>query len=272
MILNSSFTVASVLRYRSLSSANDIVAKTTKGHESENLLLQQISEKQGNIPVESCVNCAQTNESSYPVTKNNSVTKQEAKLTHLHQVGLKQLSNNSKNVNEVINNNSLSGKLNPDSNNKQNYGHPSTSQKITYKSVNGENRVTTPRPPPPVTKHEAKLTHLHQDGLKQLSSNSKNVNDVINNKVQSGKSNPDIVNNRQYSGHPSTSQKITHRSVNGENRVPTPRPASPEWLKCLPLFDTPYNESSNNPVFRGIFGRRKTRWRFRREKYSDIVN
>ena len=31
-----------------------IVAKTTKGHESENLLLQQISEKQVNTPVDSC--------------------------------------------------------------------------------------------------------------------------------------------------------------------------------------------------------------------------
>jgi hypothetical protein len=171
------------------------VAKTTKGHESENLLLQQISEKQVNTPVDSCVNCAQINESSHPVTKHNSVTKHEAKQSHLHQVGLKQLSNNSKSVNDVINNKGLSGKLNPDT-----------------------------------------------------------------------------VNNKQNYGHPSTSQKITHRSVNGENRVTTPRPAPPEWLKCLPLIDTPYNESSNNPVFRGTSGRRKTRWRSRREKYSDIVN
>ena len=171
------------------------MAKTTKGHESENLLLQQISEKQVNTPVDSCVNCAQINESSHPVTKHNSVTKHEAKQSHLHQVGLKQLSNNSKSVNDVINNKGLSGKLNPDT-----------------------------------------------------------------------------VNNKQNYGHPSTSQKITHRSVNGENRVTTPRPAPPEWLKCLPLIDTPYNESSNNPVFRGTSGRRKTRWRSRREKYSDIVN
>ncbi|CAB3979954.1 Hypothetical predicted protein [Paramuricea clavata] len=226
------------------------------------------------------------------LSKQNNVTKQEAKLTHLHQVGLEQLSNNSKSVNDVINNKGLSGKLNPDTNNKQNYDHPSTSQIITHKSVNGENRVTTPRPAPPewlkclplfdtpynessnsptnnsVTKHEAKLTHPHQDGLKQLSNNSKNVND----KGSSGKSNPDTVNNRQNYGHSPTSQKITHRSVNGENSVPTPRPAPPEWLKCLPLIDTPYNESSNNLVFRGIFGRRKTRWGSRREKYSDIVN
>jgi hypothetical protein len=84
--------------------------------------------------------------------------------------------------------------------------------------VNGENRVTTPRPAPPewlkclplidtpynessnnptnnsVTKHEAKLTHLHQVGLKQLSNNSKSVNDVINNKGLSGKLNPYTVN------------------------------------------------------------------------------
>ena len=123
-----------------------------------------------------------------------------------------------------------------------------------------------------VTKHEAKQSHLHQVGLKQLSNNSKSVNDVINNKGLSGKLNPDTVNNKQNYGHPSTSQKIPHRSVNGENRVTTPRPAPPEWLKCLPLIDTPYNESSNNPVFRGTSGRRKTRWRSRREKYSDIVN
>ena len=124
-----------------------IVAKTTKGHESENLLLQQISEKQVNTPVDSCVNCAQINESSHPVTKHNSVTKHEAKQSHLHQVGLKQLSNNSKSVNDVINIKGLSGKLNPDTvNNKQNYGHPSTSQKITHRSVNGENRVTTVYP------------------------------------------------------------------------------------------------------------------------------
>ena len=302
-----------------------IVAKTTKGHESENLLLQQISEKQVNTPVDSCVNCAQINESSHPVTKHNSVTKHEAKQSHLHQVGLKQLSNNSNSVNDVINNKGLSGKLNPDTvNNKQNYGHPSTSQKITHRSVNGENRVTTPRPAPPewrkclplidtpynldleklkanlhkaeqkhvsdhptqrcehivakttkghesenlllqqisekqvntpvdlcvncaqineslhpvtkhnnVTKHEAKQSHLHQVGLKQLSNNSKSVNN-INNKGLSCKLNPDTVNNKQDYGHPSTSQKITHRSVNGENRVTTPRPAPPEWLKCLP--------------------------------------
>ena len=148
-----------------------------------------------NTPVDSCVNCAQINASSHPVTKHNNVTKHEAKQSHLHQVGLKQLSNNSKSVNDVINNKGLSGKLNPDT-----------------------------------------------------------------------------VNNKQNYGHPSTSQKITHRSVHGENRVTTPRPAPPEWLKCLPLIDTPYNESSNNPVFRGTSGRRKSRCRSRRKKYSDIVN
>jgi hypothetical protein len=37
-----------------------ILAKTTKGRESENLLLQQISEKQVNTPVDSCVNCAKS--------------------------------------------------------------------------------------------------------------------------------------------------------------------------------------------------------------------
>ena len=92
-----------------------------------------------------------------------------------------------------------------------------------------------------VTKHEAKQSHLHQVGLKQLSNNSNSVNDVIINKGLSGKLNPDTVNNKQNYGHPSTSQKITHRSVNGENRVTTPRTAPPEWLKCLPLIDTPYN-------------------------------
>jgi hypothetical protein len=231
------------------------VAKTTKGHESENLLLQQISEKQVNIPVDSCVNSAQINESSHPVRKHNSVTKHEAKQSHLHQVGLKKISNNSKCVNDVINNKGLSGKLNPDTVNN----HPSTSQKITYRSVKGENRVTTPRPAPPEWLKCLPLIQLIDTPYNEssnISNNSKSVNDVTNNKGLSCKLNPDTVNNKQNYGHPSINQKITHRSVNGENmRVTTPRPAPPEWLKCLPLLDTPYKESSNNQASQGPNGR-----------------
>ncbi len=196
----------------------------------------------------------------------------------------------------AVNNKGLSGKLNPDTNNNQNHGHPSTSLKITHKPVFEENRVTTPRSAPPewlkclplcdiphnvscnnptnisVTKHNTNLIHQRQDGLEQLSNNSKHINDIINNKSLSGKSNPDTVNNSQNYGYPSISQKTTCRPVNGEIRVPTSRPAPPEWLKSLPLINTPYNDSSNNPVFRGIYGRRKTRWRSRREKNSVIAN
>ncbi len=197
----------------------------------------------------------------------------------------------------AINNKGLSGKLNPDTNNNQNHGHPSISPKITHKPVFEENRVTTPRSAPPewlkylplcdipydvscnnptnisVTKHKTNLIiHQHQDGLEQLSNNSKHINDIINNKRLSGKSNSDTVNNSQNYGYPSISQKTTCRPVNGEIRVPTSRPTPPEWLKSLPLINTPYNDSSNNPVFRGIYGRRKTRWRSRREKNSVIAN
>ncbi len=174
----------------------------------------------------------------------------------------------------AINNKGLSGKLNPDTNNNQNHGHPSISPKITHKPVFEENRVTTPRSAPPewlkylplcdipydvscnnptnisVTKHKTNLIiHQHQDGLEQLSNNSKHINDIINNKRLSGTSNSDTVNNSQNYGYPSISQKTTCRPVNGEIRVPTSRPTPPEWLKSLPLINTPYNDSSNNPVF-----------------------
>jgi hypothetical protein len=198
---------------------------------------------------------------------------------------LKKLSNNSKSVNHVINNKGLSSKLNPDTvNNKQNYGHPSTSQKITDRSVNGENRVTTPRPAPPEwlkclplidTPYNLDLeklkANLHKAEQKHVSDHPTQRCVHIVAKTTKGHKSENILLQQisEKHGHPSTSQKITHRSV---NRVTTPRPAPPEWLKRLPLIDTPYNESSNNPVFRGTSGRRKTHWRSRREKYSDIVN
>ncbi len=248
-------------------------------------------------------------QNSAPSDKVNSLSQGLEKLeANLHKIEPKHVSDhpNQRSVHTkakitkghvAINNKGLSGKLNPDTNNNQNHGHPSISPKITHKPVFEENRVTTPRSAPPewlkylplcdipydvscnnptnisVTKHKTNLIiHQHQDGLEQLSNNSKHINDIINNKRLSGKSNSDTVNNSQNYSYPSISQKTTCRPVNGEIRVPTSRPTPPEWLKSLPLINTPYNDSSNNPVFRGIYGRRKTRWRSRREKNSVIAN
>ena len=248
-------------------------------------------------------------QNSAPSDKVNSLSQGLEKLeANLHKIEQKHVSDhpNQRSVHTkakitkghvAINNKGLSGKLNPDTNNNQNHGHPSISPKITHKPVFEENRVTTPRSAPPewlkylplcdipydvscnnptnisVTKHKTNLIiHQHQDGLEKLSNNSKHINDIINNKRLSGKSNSDTVNNSQNYGYPSISQKTTCRPVNGEIRVPTSRPTPPEWLKSLPLINTPYNDSSNNPVFRGIYGRRKTRWRSRREKNSVIAN
>ncbi len=248
-------------------------------------------------------------QNSAPSDKVNSLSQGLEKLeANLHKIEQKHVSDhpNQRSVHTkakitkghvAINNKGLSGKLNPDTNNNQNHGHPSISTKITHKPVFEENRVTTPRSAPPewlkylplcdipydvscnnptnisVTKHKTNLIiHQHQDGLEQLSNNSKHINDIINNKRLSGKSNSDTVNNSQNYGYPSISQKTTCRPVNGEIRVPTSQPTPPEWLKSLPLINTPYNDSSNNPVFRGIYGRRKTRWRSRREKNSVIAN
>ncbi len=173
----------------------------------------------------------------------------------------------------AINNKGLSGKLNPDTNNNQNHGHPSTSLKITHKPVFEENRVTTSQKRELMLKQNSalsdKVNSLSQ-GLEKLEANlhkiePKHVSDhpnqrsvhtkakitkghvAINNKGLSGKLNPD-TNNNQNHGHPSISPKITHKPVFEENRVTTPRSAPPEWLKYLPLCDIPYDVSCNNPT------------------------